>query len=147
MYQKRKMRKNKKMNEDTKKMPSTSINWYPGHMAKTKDPFTRGLFRQRGPRAFHQAELRSRLQGQCDQHLLSCRHDLLECCIDYQQLWLFCCYVSGHYLLLTFRSTPKGFLRRLFVRRAAVFISIQKQRSLLYDEHHYLSRCIPCFIL
>ena len=36
MYQKRKMRKNKKMNEDTKKMPSTSINWYPGHMAKTK---------------------------------------------------------------------------------------------------------------
>ena len=60
---------------------------------------------------------------------------------------LFCCYVSGHHLLLTFRSTPKGFLRRLFMRRAAVFISIQKQRSLLYDEHHYVSRCIPCFIL
>ena len=36
MYQKRKMRKNKKMNEDTKSLPSTSINWYPGHMAKTK---------------------------------------------------------------------------------------------------------------
>ena len=35
MYQKRKMRKNKKMNEDTKSLPSTSINWYPGHMAKT----------------------------------------------------------------------------------------------------------------
>ena len=30
------MRKNKKMNEDTKSLPSTSINWYPGHMAKTK---------------------------------------------------------------------------------------------------------------
>ena len=36
MYQKRKKRKNKKMNEDTKSLPSTSINWYPGHMAKTK---------------------------------------------------------------------------------------------------------------
>ena len=36
MYQKREMRKNKKMNEDTKNLPSTSINWYPGHMAKTK---------------------------------------------------------------------------------------------------------------
>lgn len=28
MNQKREMRKNKKMNEDTKKLPSTSINWY-----------------------------------------------------------------------------------------------------------------------
>ena len=36
MYQKSEMRKNKKMNEDTKSLPSTSINWYPGHMAKTK---------------------------------------------------------------------------------------------------------------
>ena len=36
MYQKREMRKNKKMNEDTKSLPSTSINWYPGHMAKTR---------------------------------------------------------------------------------------------------------------
>ena len=36
MYQKREMRKNKKMNEDKKSLPSTSINWYPGHMAKTK---------------------------------------------------------------------------------------------------------------
>lgn len=27
MYQKREMRKNKKMNEDTKSLPSTSINW------------------------------------------------------------------------------------------------------------------------
>ena len=36
MYQKREMRKNKKMNEDTKSLPATNINWYPGHMAKTK---------------------------------------------------------------------------------------------------------------
>ncbi|MDD6388880.1 MAG: ribosome biogenesis GTPase YlqF [Bacilli bacterium] len=36
MYQKRKMRKNKKMDENTKNLPSTNINWYPGHMAKTK---------------------------------------------------------------------------------------------------------------
>ena len=36
MYQKREMRKNKKMAENEKSLPSTSINWYPGHMAKTK---------------------------------------------------------------------------------------------------------------
>ena len=36
MYQKREMRKNKKMNKETKSLPSTNINWYPGHMAKTK---------------------------------------------------------------------------------------------------------------
>ena len=36
MYQKREMRKNKKKNEDKESLPSTSINWYPGHMAKTK---------------------------------------------------------------------------------------------------------------
>ena len=36
MYQKREMRKNKKMDENTKSLSSTSINWYPGHMAKTK---------------------------------------------------------------------------------------------------------------
>ena len=36
MYQKREMRKNKKMDENTKSLPSTSINWYPGHMAKTR---------------------------------------------------------------------------------------------------------------
>ena len=35
MYQKREMRKNKKINEDTKSLQSTSINWFPGHMAKT----------------------------------------------------------------------------------------------------------------
>lgn len=28
MHSKREMRKNKKMNEDTKSLPSTSINWY-----------------------------------------------------------------------------------------------------------------------
>ena len=43
MYQKRKMRKNKKMNEDTKSLPSTSINWYPGHMAKTRRQITEDL--------------------------------------------------------------------------------------------------------
>lgn len=37
MYQKREMRKNKKMNEDTKSLPSTSINWYPGHMVKAQN--------------------------------------------------------------------------------------------------------------
>lgn len=36
MYQKREMRKNKKINEDTKSLPSTSINWYPGHMARAR---------------------------------------------------------------------------------------------------------------
>ena len=36
MYQKREVRKNKKMDENAKSLPSTSINWYPGHMAKTK---------------------------------------------------------------------------------------------------------------
>ncbi len=40
MYQKREMRKNKKMNEDVKSLPSTNINWYPGHMAKTKRNIT-----------------------------------------------------------------------------------------------------------
>ena len=36
MYQKREMRKNKKMDENEKSLPSTSINWFPGHMAKAK---------------------------------------------------------------------------------------------------------------
>ena len=43
MYQKREMRKNKKMNENTKSLPSTSINWYPGHMAKTKKQIIQDL--------------------------------------------------------------------------------------------------------
>src|SRR5574344_119101 len=34
MYQKREQRKNNK-SEDNKSLQSTSINWYPGHMAKT----------------------------------------------------------------------------------------------------------------
>ena len=41
MYQKREIRKNKKMNEDKKSLPSTSINWYPGHMAKTRRAYKR----------------------------------------------------------------------------------------------------------
>ena len=36
MYQKREIRKNKKKDENTKSLPSTSINWFPGHMAKAK---------------------------------------------------------------------------------------------------------------
>lgn len=36
MYQKRKIRKNKKMDENTKSCPSVPLSWYPGHMAKTK---------------------------------------------------------------------------------------------------------------
>ena len=36
MYQKRKIRAEKKNNDTQKSLPSTSINWYPGHMAKTK---------------------------------------------------------------------------------------------------------------
>ncbi len=43
MYQKREMRKNKKMDENTKSLPSTSINWYPGHMAKTKRLITENI--------------------------------------------------------------------------------------------------------
>ena len=36
MYQKREMRKNKKMDQSTKSLPLTSINWFPGHMQKAK---------------------------------------------------------------------------------------------------------------
>ena len=43
MYQKREMRKNKKMDENTKSLPSTNINWYPGHMAKTKREISENL--------------------------------------------------------------------------------------------------------
>ena len=31
------------MNEDTKNLPSMSINWYPGHMAKTRRQITEDL--------------------------------------------------------------------------------------------------------
>ena len=43
MYQKREMRKNKKMDENAKSLPSTSINWFPGHMAKTRRQITEDL--------------------------------------------------------------------------------------------------------
>ena len=43
MYQKREMRKNKKMNEDTKSLPSTSINWFPGHMVKAQNEIKNNL--------------------------------------------------------------------------------------------------------
>lgn len=43
MHQKREMRKNKKMNEDPKSLPSTSINWFPGHMAKTRKQIAEDL--------------------------------------------------------------------------------------------------------
>ena len=36
MYQKRKIRAEKKKNDSPKSFPSVGINWYPGHMAKTK---------------------------------------------------------------------------------------------------------------
>lgn len=36
MYQKRKIRAEKKKDDSPKSLPSTSINWYPGHMAKTR---------------------------------------------------------------------------------------------------------------
>ena len=36
MYQKRKIRAEKKNNDSQKSLPSTSINWFPGHMAKTR---------------------------------------------------------------------------------------------------------------
>ena len=36
MYQKRKIRAEKKNNDSQKSFPSVGINWYPGHMLKTK---------------------------------------------------------------------------------------------------------------
>ena len=36
MYQKREMRKNKKMDENAKSLPSTSINWYPRTYGKNE---------------------------------------------------------------------------------------------------------------
>lgn len=36
MYQKRKMRQEKKNNDSQESFSSVGINWYPGHMAKTK---------------------------------------------------------------------------------------------------------------
>ena len=37
MYQKRKIRAEKKKEDSSKSFPSVGINWYPGHMAKTKN--------------------------------------------------------------------------------------------------------------
>ena len=59
MYQKREMRKNKKMNEDTKSLPSTSINWYPGHMAKTKK-----MLEEKMDRWEYLEELAAKIAGQ-----------------------------------------------------------------------------------
>ncbi len=36
MYQKRKIRAEKKKDDSPKSFPSVGINWYPGHMLKTK---------------------------------------------------------------------------------------------------------------
>ena len=36
MYQKRKIRAEKKKDDSPKSFPSVGINWYPGHMAKTR---------------------------------------------------------------------------------------------------------------
>ena len=44
MHQKREMRKNKKVNENKEEMQNQmNINWYPGHMAKTKRQITEDL--------------------------------------------------------------------------------------------------------
>ena len=40
MYQKRKIRAEKKKDDSPKSFPSVGINWYPGHMAKTKREIT-----------------------------------------------------------------------------------------------------------
>lgn len=43
MYQKRKIRAENKNNDSQKSLPSTSINWFPGHMAKTRRQITEDL--------------------------------------------------------------------------------------------------------
>ena len=43
MYQKRKMRAEKKKDDSPKSFPSVGINWYPGHMAKTRRQITEDL--------------------------------------------------------------------------------------------------------
>ena len=43
MYQKRKIRAEKKNNDSQKSLPSMSINWFPGHMAKTRRQITEDL--------------------------------------------------------------------------------------------------------
>ena len=43
MYQKRKIRAEKKNNNQEEKLTKVGINWYPGHMAKTKKQITEDL--------------------------------------------------------------------------------------------------------
>ena len=43
MYQKRKMRQEKKNNDSQESFSKVSISWYPGHMAKTKKQITEDL--------------------------------------------------------------------------------------------------------
>ena len=43
MYQKRKMRAEKKNNNNQESFPKVSISWYPGHMAKTKRLITENI--------------------------------------------------------------------------------------------------------
>ena len=43
MYQKRKIRAEKKKDDSPKSFPSVGINWYPGHMAKTKRQITEDM--------------------------------------------------------------------------------------------------------
>ena len=43
MYQKRKMRAEKKKDDSQKSFPSVGINWFPGHMAKTRRQITEDL--------------------------------------------------------------------------------------------------------
>ena len=43
MYQKRKMRAEKKNNGSQESFPSVGINWFPGHMAKTRKQIAEDL--------------------------------------------------------------------------------------------------------
>ena len=43
MYQKRKLRQEKVKNEDKEETSKSNINWYPGHMAKTKKQIIQDL--------------------------------------------------------------------------------------------------------
>ena len=47
MYQKREMRKNKKMNADKKSLPSTNINWLPCIYGDYHlNPYKMGIFKK-----------------------------------------------------------------------------------------------------
>ena len=47
MYQKRKIRQEKVKNEDKEENSKSNINWYPGHMAKTKKQIIQGIYQIR----------------------------------------------------------------------------------------------------